>query len=966
MKQRFLIVGMSLVLLLWLIPIPIHGQDECTGPSSPFPIPEDLSEYCTNDFIHDLSITPWDTTTYLSPDIRAGYTWTDSPADDLPRFFFYKNSSGQYCYYTPLFSRFLNSSGGIVCPNTPATGPASVSFSYKPATTAMDAYNAAPWVPIDTYTMLIPTGPGVLFPNDWHTQSYPVCWKQPPTVKFPVKFILKAQVNWGSEDPSLLTDNIAYSYYDLTPIKHDAQIAFSMDLSGSMRGSKMAMAKAKAQLFVTLIEDNQYLGVYGFATDNPANTGFYGTYTGTDNASHTENLVETTQIYQMTKITGALQRIDASNKINLLSNNGFGCTPIGQGLLRAKTGIDNTLVPGSIPPSKAIVLFSDGLQNVPPFVHETPTHTCENNTAHVNIDAAKTFADNNIPIYSIYFGLESGWGYDFMNTVKEQTGGKYVYGAATELELAEVYYSIRGMVDDMIYLDKKGETSANEPWPQFEVNFDNAVSVATVSAAWPLGNNETRLTVDRRQKGESQWIPNSYQNPPTARVATPNSFEVYRFAPGANTTWEFRVRQLSPREGNIKYVAAVFANVAEAQIRASMDDQHFAAGKPLPLYVDLYSGGYPIPGAKVTAYVDIPTRAFSSTLRKYITKFSASTTRPAKDDHRALTLAPQLQKFLKQDVGSDNLYPVHDLALTMKDNGVAADKLAGDGRFSVILPADQTRVAGVYKVTFVAEGRLDSGKPFKRVTILSTVCNVGPVDRAKSLVEVVRVGDSVDKYAVKIFPTDKFGNAAFPGSSRLITVASRNGELQGDIVDNQDSSFVQEVKSRDGKVPLVDVMVGGIVLGVTEPVKTFKRHEWSFHAGVAVPLGTFKNIAKKGTCLGLDYAYRFTPHLAVRWEAGLNNFKNSALIPKYLTLTHGNVYLQYRFDAGNIVPYIEAGSGYYKMKNGNSAAGFTGGVGLQFELTNSLNLDVNVHGHRVGGNLDLSFIRLLGGIIIKF
>lgn len=977
MKSKLLSVGICLVLVLWFLPAAGQDKAECTDPPVPYPVDVGIDCSKVPGFDYDLGITPWDSFTYRSPDIQIGYSWGTTPPDDMPRFFFYENSPGVYSFYTPVYSKFMNNSGGFACPNSPMDTPVSVSFYYTESDDPTVVDNPATvWTHIGDYPMIIPTAPGALAVNGTHEQSYPVCWQMAPAgTKFPVKFIIKAKINWGYDDDE--SNNIAYSIFDLSSLKREAHIGFSLDLSGSMydifsgSNSKLDVAKEKAQLFVFLIENNQYLGVYGFTTGNPGNTNFTATYTGTpDNAAHTETLSDTSEISAMHAIVGNPDRINISNSIN--SQTPHGCTPIGQGLLRAKKGIDDIVSSSPFSPSKAIVLFSDGLQNVPPYVNETPAYPCAGPTSLVNISAQKTFTDNEIPIHSIYFGAEIGWGYDFMNQVKDQTGGQYVYGACSELDLAAVYYAIRGMVDDMLFLEQNGITSANGPWGQFEINFDEAASIATVSASWELGNGETRITVDRRKKGDREWIVNvndmSIETPsPTHRGFDPQSFEVYRFEPGPNTTWEFRVRQKSPKQGQSKFAAAVFSNVAVARIQASMDAVGFETGKPLPVYVDLHSGVKPVRDAVVTAHVKTPGRSFSSTLRKYIKKFSPGPTSYKADLNRISTILPQLKGFLKKDFGSEDIYVYGDVALTLKDDGILPDKVKGDGRYTAVLPGSKTQIAGDYKVIFTAAGDMPSGKRFQRITTLSTICNVGPADISKSIVETVLspiLRDDRQMATFTILPADKFGNAAFPGSSNNIKITAKKGVPVGGIKDNLDSSFTQDISVKKGETASVDISVGGVSLGTFTTGKPFLRHELSFHGGIAAPTGTFNNAVSEGLSIAFDYAYRVNQNLAVRGQLSLDWFDKSSKGTQLLT--HINSYLQYRYVAGSFVPYIEIGPGFYKLKNGDSALGFAGGAGIRYILSNRWNLDVGIHGHRAGGNLDITFIQALAGIIYKF
>jgi hypothetical protein len=590
----------------------------------------------------------------------------------------------------------------------------------------------------------------------------------------------------------------------------------------------------------------------------------------------------------------------------------------------------------------------------------------------VPVSAEHTFGDEGIEVYSVYFGPEVGWAYDLMNQIKEQTGGDYVYGASTGLELAAAYYAIRGLVDDLIFLLEDGETSPAGPWPTFAVEFDAAgAREATVAVAWPWGDGETRLAVDYRPQGEDDWRSSEQLEPQRPNHPGANlpraAHHVFRFAPGPGTTWEFRVRQVAPRAGSTRFSAAAFSPVRDAQIEARLDDDRFEVGEELPISAELRSAGQPLTGAAVTAVVELPARPFSTTLRRYADRLSAGGGDP--DSNRIPALAAQLRQILAQETGSGELYPTRRVTVALTDDGSGADAEANDGTYSGRLPASETEVAGPYEVTVTARATLISGRTVERTARLSTVANVGPPDPAKSEIRstVGRPRDDGSRLiTLVVLPTDRFGNAAFPGSGHSIGVTARGATLDRGVVDGLDSTFTQTLVLPPGATGAeVTVTVGGRPLA-TERVgeAAFHRREASFHLGTAIPHGAFGTDADAGWTLGLDYAYRFDSHLAVRAELGWSDFDTAA--GGSLGLANLNAYLQYRGGTGSWVPYFEAGLGFYDLEHGGSAGGFAAGLGVQYVLTPRWNLDFNLHGHRVGGSLDLDFTQVRAGAICKF
>jgi hypothetical protein len=959
--------------ILWALPAAADPPG-CGGPVPPnAPIPIELLAYCTN---HpgtdcDLAISPWDLATHRSPDIRVGDPFSASP--ERPRFFF--DVAGNR-YYTKLFTQITNAGFGPA-PASEVTVDVFVKLTNDPA----QASDPTGWLSLGTYAMSIPppgfSGFGALFPGSVHAQASPLCWSLAAGADFPRQFLVKAQIHWPAGPDSTAADDVAFSLYDLASVERLAQIAFAMDLSGSMTealpggGEKLAEAKDKANLFASLVEASNQLGAYGFATDNPANAAFTATYKDSAAASHTATMNDTSQIAAIRTIQpGVAGNADRLAIIGAISTqSAHGCTPVGQGLLRARAGLAELPPPvgGAGSPAKAIVLFSDGLQNVPPFVNTAAPFSCGGGAAPL-IDAARTFSDEGIQIYSIYFGPEMGMAYDLMNQLKEQTGGDYVYGAATPLQLAATYYAIRGLVDDMVYFEKEATTSAKGPWPTFEVSFDSAVDLATVAVAWPQGNGQTRLTVDYRRRGTADWLsapPSSGETREPA--AEPGSFKVFRFPPGPGTTWELRVRALpsDPRDSGVKYTAAVFAAVEEAQLLASLDDDRFEVGQPLPIHAELLTAGRPVLGAVVTAVVQVPARSFSSTLRKYSRQLSATVSSP--DANRVPAMMARLKQFLARDEGNDDLYLYRQVPVTLRDDGQGSDRLAGDGIYSGELPADATHVAGDYQVTITARATLATGRTVERIAKLSTIGNVGPADPTRSEVTITASeprGDGTLLATVTILPTDRFGNAAFPGSGHRVAVTPRSGSLDGGLVDNLDASFTQTLVLQPGEQPRVDVAVDGVALKPGGGATPFQPYEASFHLGWARPRGTFAGGLDAGASVGVDLAYHFNSSFALRGELARADFDRKGGGRE--RLTRFNLYLQHRWAAGVWQPYFEAGFGLYDLAGGARSGGLSAGLGLQYVLSRRFNLDLGLFDHRAGGSPAVSFTQLQAGILYKF
>lgn len=978
--------------LLAALAAPAAAVDPDCIPLGPLASPPQLLQYC-NFTIHpdhegavcDLGINSWSPPgTTQSSDIRIGDPFGAGTED--PRFFLDTGNPSDPTddkFFTKLYSQLWNLGSGLA-PSQEVT----VRFYYKNGSDP----TVGGWLLIGTYQMHHAVNPdNTLDPGLLpHQQGKPVCWDRAPTD--PKQFLIRAVVSWPDGPDGNTANNEAISLYDMSAVERRAQIGFALDLSGSMSAmmpsgtsTRLDIAKYRAMQFVDLVESGNQLGVYGFATGNGANSTVNNvTYKDAANGDHTINLTDTSAIWGIQDVScatpAACNLVKFPIKLSILGQSAHGCTPIGQGLLRAKHAIEGMTPPTSTA-AKAIVLFSDGFQNVRPFVNSAPPYDC-GGTAPALISAANTFSDYDI--YSIHFGPETGWAFDLMNQIKDQTGGDFVFGASNGLELASVYYAIRGLVDDMIYLDEAGTVSAGAPAAPFSVDFDSAADVATVTVAWPWDGGDTGLAVDYRQQGERAWQTFADAAAPAGgTIAMTNAtalstapglpdlpYRVYRFQPGANTTWEFRVRQLSPTQGGTSYAAAVFSEVEQLQLLPRLDDEGFTAGDPLPIVVELRSGGFPVAGATVGAAVRVPTRAFSTTLRGYSGRFSLPPG-PDPDSKRIQSMAQQLAGFLKADTGSADLYTYKQVPVALHDDGTGGDASAGDGIYTGVLPGAETRVAGDYEMTVSARGTLPSGRTVERLTKMSTIANVGPADPGLSSFELLGGDPAADGsrvLLVRIQPTDKYGNAAFPGSGRRLAVGVTGGSLSGGLVDGLDGTFSQEVFVPAGSKAKVDVSFGGGDMGskpVDDEVAAAER-EFSIHLGTALPHGAFGRVFSSGPSLGLDFAKALRSGLYLRVELDFNQFDDNAGGDRRLTDLVG--LLQHRWSPSGLwTPYVEGGLGIYHLEGASTTAGgFSLGLGAYRALNPSWDLDLNLRSHRVGGALDLAFSQVRLGVIRKF
>lgn len=904
----------------------------------------------------------------------------NAPGDEEPRFFFDETGAGRF--HTELFSRIYNN-GGHPAPS----GKATVRFWVKPNATG-PGDTSDPFTLIGDYAMDIPVMPDWLSANFSHDQplTKPVCWILGAGEHFPKKFMIKAEVLWPLDEAT--GNNTLYQFYDLTAEALPADIAFAMDLSGSMGititgvGTRLEVAQDRARMFIGLIEEGAQnrLGLFGFATGmpTPPRSDFDGIWRDSAAVEQTApGLPDTAVLFPFREISTEADRMAGRIAVGSSAVRPYGCTPVGQGLLRAKKELLDLSAPPGTERSRAIVLFSDGFQNVGPYLNTVPSELCGGPSPLPLIDAVQTFKNNDptLPIYSVFFGEESGgWAHQLMANLRDQTGGDYLFHTATDLRLAAAYYQIRHLVasNALLFLEEDGKAVGASPTAAVPVHFDAASKTATVGLAWPVGTQGTLLTVEARPAGgDPQAWQDLGQQLAAARGNRNDRFQdahrVFRFTPGASTTWELRVRQVVPGQGTVPYTLAVFARTEEVRLKASLGAEGFAAGKALPIYADLRSAGHPVPDADVRATVTAPARPFSTTLRKYADRLTVDR---SAGDQTVARLAAQLQGVLAREVGSPELYPVRQLTVTLNDRGQGADRLSGDGVYTGEVPASETTVAGNYGVIVTAKGSR-SGVPFERTEKLGSIATIGPIDPQRTEVRFSaprQVGDQVRAVDVTVLATDRFGNATFPGAASAITLQPRpgGGTLAGTLADDLTSTYSQTLLLAPGEQPAVALRIDGQDLGSFQPgsAAAFARFEASVHLGLAMPHGAFGQSLDNGPAFAIDGTYRFTPYVALRSELAVSLFDDPAGGDR--RMFHFVPYLQLRNPVPVWQPYFEAGPGLYNLESAGTAGGFSAGVGVQRQIAPHWRLDLALHGHHAGGGLDATYSQTKVGFQITF
>lgn len=141
----------------------------------------------------------------------------------------------------------------------------------------------------------------------------------------------------------------------------------------------------------------------------------------------------------------------------------------------------------------------------------------------------------------------------------------------------------------------------------------------------------------------------------------------------------------------------------------------------------------------------------------------------------------------------------------------------------------------------------------------------------------------------------------------------------------------------------------------------------SFHAGIALPLGSFNTTVDPGPTVNLDLIFPLTPRLAFDLRGGLARFSASGGGPN-VNAWDISANLKWMAVVSTPWPFINGGVGAYKVGSADWAAGFNAGVGIGRPLLPpDLDIEVTLNYHRAfTPGPDVAYGKVQLGLIRRF
>lgn len=473
-------------------------------------------------------------------------------------------------------------------------------------------------------------------------------------------------------------------------------------------------------------------------------------------------------------------------------------TAIGKGINQAETSF-----PAITPNQKAIMLLSDGIQNVPPLLElQVPP-------PGVAVGGSDLPAD--ISFYTVALGtnIQEDLFDDLANT-----GGipGFYYGGGT----AEIQGNFALWVADVLGL---------EPGSPFAAGGGGFAPFASPASE---GAGGTRFLVNRTVRRITflvTWVDKGtdlrfHLETPAGRIdPPPGSFhpaEGYAThtvrlplrrttaGNGLDHVGDWTVVVTGPEGGPPPVpsrVTALFDDPALGlEYRAGGDDP--GAGEPLPLEVRVTENGRGLGGLDVRARVVGPDEGLGDILsERSVDRQRLADVSPGPGDRFPGDAWRKLAVLLEEDP---------ELVTTSPGEVVLSE--VTPGIYRATLPASRTAAAGSYELDFRVAGAGVANEAFRRSQRFSRYLRIKPAPETTEIrAELLERGDLV-LYRVIAVPRDIGGRRLGPGWANYLHVSASPGSA-GDPVDRLDGSYSVEVRAPAGTDPEVRVEVFGEAVG---------------------------------------------------------------------------------------------------------------------------------------------------------
>ena len=448
-------------------------------------------------------------------------------------------------------------------------------------------------------------------------------------------------------------------------------------------------------------------------------------------------------------------------------------------------------------PNRHVVLFTDGLQNVNPMIHDDPNQRLivDNLAGAVDaghsVELSEPVADYAVTVDTIGIGV-SPTSQALLEDLALETGGEKRFSVDTnELNLfftMTLVDTLRASSPQLVAY-RYGTLANDEQAEAYAVNSGARRIVLRLS--WPEGE-----AMDFRVEKDGSDLT------ATGTLIERGSYKIFALDLPANAAggtvesggeWRMVIRG---RPG-IAYEAAAIVDEPLVDYRAAVGEGDNTVGAPLPIQVQLSAGGRPIENATVTARVMRPTDSIGNLIVAF----------PAGADPKGIAFEPMTSAGQRA-------------ALTMlQDEGIwqrlqpATEAIALEGGESGLYRASfaDTKTPGIYTVNIEIEAEDQQLGMLRRTQSISTQVRVASVELEASGVTVETLADTDRgrEAALRLTPRDRFGNYLGPDHGHMIGLRLGKGVTKGALRDLGDGTYVVPFILPQEGDPDLTLTVGG-------------------------------------------------------------------------------------------------------------------------------------------------------------
>lgn len=478
-------------------------------------------------------------------------------------------------------------------------------------------------------------------------------------------------------------------------------------------------------------------------------------------------------------------------------------TAMGGGLQTAVVTLDAAVNETADPVrSEAIVLFTDGEQNVNPMVDPVTLEIVDDpgTSSSSNVVADGTVLDSGLGVEVSSIGIGAGGAYEtLLQDIATSTGGVNRQTTAPDADLKQFF--VEQLIDNLrdyspqLVDYRRGTLPDRTGTETFTVNATPTQIVFKLS--WPRG---TRLDYRVIKDGVDVTSHCPIISGDFYRIATCDlPLDMNGRTVEAAGDWQM---ELSGERGT-RYEAAVIVDEPQLGLHFAVGEVQQRVGTPLELSVQLLDGNRPLvdpPPSLVTATVVRNERSVDTVL--------GSRPGPWRRVNPGLGTTP-LEAAVREAKFWSMVGRVEETVILESQ---------GDGTYAATLPS--TTVTGPYTATFRVSGRHPRVGDYERMQTVTGVVRFDLASIDMSDVRLRRAGRQGASriYELTVVPRDVHGNYLGPGHAHLLELVADRADGDGTAVDRGDGGYTFRLIHRPGVRPVLDLRVAGQPLFVGDAV----------------------------------------------------------------------------------------------------------------------------------------------------